>query len=73
MSGETGNINVLINGSRQAVPFGTTLEDLILKFKLQKKSVAIEYNHQVADRTTYAAIQLNEADQVEIVHFVGGG
>ena len=66
-------IRICINGAHQEIPKGTTLESLIAQFRLQKKTVVVEHNRQVADKSTYALMELKENDQVEIVHFVGGG
>lgn len=66
-------MTIRVNGSKQEVPKGTTLEELIELFQLKKKSVILELNHKVVERNTYAMAQLNENDTVEIVHFVGGG
>ena len=73
MQSQLGVIAIQVNGLKQDVPYGTTLEHLVSLFHLQKKSVAIERNRQVVDKTAYAATQLKENDQIEIVHFVGGG
>ena len=66
-------ITVHINGSKQDIPEGATLESLLSLFHLEKKSVAVEHNCQVADKTAYGATHLKENDRIEIVHFVGGG
>ena len=73
MQSQLGVIAIQVNGLKQDVPYGTTLEDLISLFHLQKKSVVVERNRQVVDKTAYAVTQLKENDQIEIVHFVGGG
>ena len=66
-------ITIQVNGLKQEIPDGTTLEGLLCLFSLQKKSVAVERNHEVADKATYALTELKENDSIEIVHFVGGG
>ena len=73
MQSQLGVIAIQVNGLKRDVPYGATLEDLISLFHLQKKSVVVERNRQVVDKTAYAVTQLKENDQIEIVHFVGGG
>jgi thiamine biosynthesis protein ThiS len=73
MRSQSELITIHINGSKEDVPHGTTLEHLISLSRLQKKSIVVERNRQVVDKTAYSAIQLKENDQIEIVHFVGGG
>ena len=71
MQSQLGVIAIQVNGLKQDVPYGTTLEHLVSLFHLQKKSVAIERNRQVVEKTAYASSQLKENDQMEIVHCVG--
>lgn len=66
-------ITIRVNGTEQHVPKGMTLTQLIELFKLKKKAVALELNHQVIDRSAYETRQLYNNDTVEIVQFVGGG
>ena len=73
MQSQLGVIAIQVNGSRRDVPYGTTLEHLISLFHLQQKSIVVERNRQVVDKTAYAITQLKENDKIEIVHFVGGG
>jgi thiamine biosynthesis protein ThiS len=40
---------------------------------MKSDRVAIELNREIAPRDRWAQIELNEGDQLEIVHFVGGG
>ena len=73
MQSQLGVIAIQVNGLRRDVPYGTTLEDLISLFHLQKKSIVVERNRQVVDKAAYAVTPLKENDKIEIVHFVGGG
>lgn len=66
-------MTIRVNGEKREVPKGTTLEELIELFRLKKKSVVLELNQKVVERSTYRVAQLKENDTVEIVHFVGGG
>lgn len=73
MPAQLKTIAIHVNGFKQDIPEGATLEDLLSFFHLQKKSVVVEHNRRVADKTVYGAIHLKDNDYVEIVHFVGGG
>ena len=66
-------ITIHVNGLKQDIPEGTTLEGLLSLFHLEKKSVAVECNHQVADKAAYGVTHLKDHDCIEIVHFLGGG
>jgi thiamine biosynthesis protein ThiS len=53
------------------VPF--TLAALIESLAMKADRVAVELNRDIAPRDRWAQTALNEGDQLEIVHFVGGG
>lgn len=62
-----------INGDTREVPAPLSLASLIEQLGMKQDRVAVELNRQVVARDTWAATQLREGDQLEIVHFVGGG
>lgn len=41
--------------------------------ELKADRVAVEHNGVIAPRTTWAQVQVDAGDRLEIVHFVGGG
>ena len=51
----------------------STIDALLLYFKLSAERVAIEYNGSFLKREKYNEIILNDSDVIELVHFVGGG
>ena len=66
-------MTISINGMRREVPNGATLEALVELLNLKKKSIAVELNQKVVERSTFKEVSLQPNDTVEIVHFVGGG
>jgi thiamine biosynthesis protein ThiS len=64
---------LLLNGERQEVANGLSLEQLVETLKLAPERIAIELNQSVVRRTDWSTLMLKESDRVEIVHFVGGG
>ena len=50
-----------------------TLLNLIKKFKVPIKKVAIELNHTIANKKSLSKIKIKKNDKIEIVHFIGGG
>ena len=44
-----------------------------IALELDPKRVAVERNRVIAPRSAHADTPLAEGDQIEIVHFVGGG
>ena len=70
------NLNVAkiqLNGSPYKVNNETNLNQLLNKLKIQKNKVAIEVNGVIVEKNKYPKIILNKDDEVEIVHFIGGG
>jgi thiamine biosynthesis protein ThiS len=66
-------INVTVNGEEREVSEKITLAELIQILELPSERVAVELNREVVRRANWQNTQLNENDQIEIVHFVGGG
>jgi sulfur carrier protein len=66
-------LHIQVNGERQELPEGLSLEDLVQRLSLPATRIAIELNKNVARRAEWATTILAEGDLVEIVHFVGGG
>ena len=66
-------MNVMLNGQTRTVPQDTTVEGLLTQLRIMPERVVVEVNLTILKRAQHPATKLNEGDQVEIVHFVGGG
>ena len=67
-------IALTINGERRDIAAPATLAALLARLALDPRLVVIEHNRVILrDREAYAAIDLADADVLELVHFVGGG
>ncbi|MEJ7847260.1 MAG: sulfur carrier protein ThiS [Pyrinomonadaceae bacterium] len=66
-------MNVIINGEKKDVPGEIDLEALLNHLSLPQQRIAIELNKAVVRRKDWQNTKLNEADRIEVVHFVGGG
>lgn len=64
---------VTINGDAMELPEGVTLTHVLEQLKLKPELVVVEHNLNILKREQLGDTQLQEGDQVEIVHFVGGG
>ena len=62
-----------INGEIRDVSSPLSLSTLIEQLGMKQDRVAVELNRQIVGRDLWAATPLAEGDQLEIVHFVGGG
>jgi thiamine biosynthesis protein ThiS len=66
-------LRVQVNGEIREVPDELTLGQLISQLSLAPERVAVELNREVVRRAAWPETEMREGDQVEIVHFVGGG
>jgi len=64
---------ISINGEIKEVPHNLTVRSLLDHFSLPSQLVAIELNKEVVRKKDWEATPVNDGDQVEVVHFVGGG
>ena len=67
------SIQVRINGEPRRVPRGSSIAALIGGIGLDPARVAVERNLAIVARSTLADVAVEDGDQFEIVHFVGGG
>ncbi|MCC3860092.1 sulfur carrier protein ThiS [Pseudemcibacter aquimaris] len=66
-------INVTINGDTHSMDEALPLIDLLGKFEIDHEKVAIEHNREIVPKTTFADVTVGDGDNLEIVHFIGGG
>jgi thiamine biosynthesis protein ThiS len=70
---ETATIAVTVNGEQRDMPAGLTLTGLLTHLELDPRKVAVERNLEIAPRSAYGDIAVEDGDRLEIVQFVGGG
>ena len=52
---------------------GLNVAVLLAELGLDARKVAVERNEAIVPRSAYGQTALAEGDQLEIVHFIGGG
>jgi sulfur carrier protein len=70
---ETETHSISVNGEHRRVAAGTTIALLVQELGLDPGRVAVERNLEVVPRATLTEVQVEDGDDYEIVHFVGGG
>ena len=73
MSDTVELVRLTVNGEGMELARGTTLAGLIARLELDTRKVAVERNREIVPRSTYGAVVLEARDELEIVHFIGGG
>jgi thiamine biosynthesis protein ThiS len=66
-------LSLRINGEHRRVPEGMTLAELVNSIGLDPLRVAVERNLEIVPRSTFGTLCVEDGDDYEIVHFVGGG
>ena len=66
-------MKVFINGEIKEISGEVNLTELLEKFSLPRERVAVELNKEVVRKNDWETIRVKDADEIEIVHFVGGG
>ena len=64
---------IQLNGKKVAIKTNFSIHDLLKKYKLINKKIAIEYNGIIIQKNDYKKKYLKNNDKLEIVHFIGGG
>ena len=64
---------IQLNGKKVLIKSNYSIFDLLKKYKLIKKKIAIEVNGTIIPKVNYRKKKLFNNDKIEIVHFIGGG
>ncbi|MGH7049893.1 MAG: sulfur carrier protein ThiS [Acetobacteraceae bacterium] len=62
-----------LNGEPRALAGPLSVAGLLSELGFEARKVAIERNLEIVPRSRYAETWLAAGDQLEIVHFIGGG
>lgn len=68
-----GSAGVTVNGERRRFAAETTIAEMLAEVGLDPLRVAVERNLAIVPRSTFATTLVEDGDDFEIVHFVGGG
>ena len=66
-------IKIKVNGKKIIFDNNASIEKLTKKLKIPLNKVAIELNKKILNKKKMSKIKLNNNDNIEIVHFIGGG
>ena len=70
---ETKTIQVVLNGETRNLPAGLTIDKLLEWLNMDGSRVAVELNREIVRKPDWAAAEVREGAQIEVVWFVGGG
>ena len=64
---------IQLNGKKITIRPKATIYELLKKFNINNKKVAIEHNGIIITKENYKKKYLKDNDRLEVVHFIGGG
>ena len=64
---------IQLNGKKISIKPKVTIYEVLKKFKLNNKKIAIEHNGIIIPKSNYKKKYLKNRDKLEVVHFIGGG
>ena len=64
---------IQLNGKKITIKPNISVFDLLKKYKLSNKKIAIELNGAIISKINFKKKILKNNDKIEVVHFIGGG
>ena len=68
-----GSLGIRVNGEHRRVQGGISIAEMLNELGLDPLRVAVERNLKIVPRGTLGQVCVEDGDDYEIVHFVGGG
>jgi sulfur carrier protein len=66
-------MRLVVNGEERRFAQVSDIAGLVLALGLDTRKVAVEQNMLIVPRSLYGQTTVCDGDQIEIVHFIGGG
>lgn len=67
------SISITVNGESKTTQVGQSVWSFLESLQLDPKKVAVERNLEIVSKSLFKEVTIEEGDQLEIVHFIGGG
>ena len=64
---------IQLNGKKLVIKSKYSILDLLKKYNLANKKIAVEHNGVIVPKVFFKKKYLKNNDRLEIVHFIGGG
>ena len=64
---------IQLNGKMLKIKENLSIKDLLKKYKLDERKIAIELNGIILPKQNYKKKKIKNRDKIEIVQFIGGG
>ena len=67
------SVAIRVNGESRRVSPGLSVAEMLSAIGVDPAKVAVERNRELVPRSLLGQVRLEDGDEFEIVHFVGGG
>jgi thiazole synthase len=67
------SLGIRVNGEQRRVPGGISITEMLSEIGIDPHKVAVERNLEIVPRSSLGEVRVEDGDDYEIVHFVGGG
>lgn len=67
------SLSITVNGEPRSMETQQSVWAFLEGLQLDPKKVAVERNLEIVSRSLFRDVMLENGDQLEIVHFIGGG
>ena len=67
------SLSVTVNGDPRTIENSLSVWDFLETLGLNPKKVAVERNMEIVSKSLFRTVLIEDGDQLEIVHFIGGG
>jgi thiazole synthase len=68
-----GSVGIRVNGEHKRLQGRLSIAEMLNELGLDPLRVAVERNLEIVPRSTLSEVCVEDGDDFEIVHFVGGG
>ena len=68
-----GSLGIRVNGEHRRVPGGVSIAGMLNEIGIDPAKVAVERNLEIVPRSSFGETHVEDGDDFEVVHFVGGG
>ncbi len=62
-----------LNGEAQTAQEAPTVLNLLERFDLRERRVAVAINARIVSKSRFAEVKIRDGDRVEVIQAVGGG
>lgn len=66
-------MKIILNGEEIILDKQLNISNLLDKYSLDRRKIAVERNMEIVSQSSFEEVFVNEGDNIEIIHFIGGG